>query len=126
MKEELLKKINNNNYKIINELIELITDENINNVSELKEYQNELFRTNGNLLSHKEEINYCVNNIKANGFVSEKTDFIDLQKIIKLKQNLDIQSEEEQNINIIILYSLLEKEMMLPYDAYIFIINDKI
>jgi len=126
MKEELLKKINNNNYKIINELIELITDENINNVSELKEYQNELFRTNGNLLSHKEEINYCVNNIKVNGFVSEKTDFIDLQKIIKLKQNLDIQSEEEQNINIIILYSLLEKEMMLPYDAYIFIINDKI
>lgn len=126
MKEELLKKINNNNYKIINELIELITAENINNVSELNEYQNELFRTNGNLLSHKDEINYCINNVKANGFASEKTDFIDLQKIIKLKQNLDIQDEEEQNINIIILYSLLEKEMMLPYDAYVFIINDKI
>lgn len=126
MKEELLKKINNNNYKIIDELIELITDENINNVSELKEYQNELFRTNGKLLSHQDEINYCINNIKVNGFVSEKTDFIDLQKIIKLKQNLNIQDEEEQNINIITLYSLLEKEMMLPYDAYMFIINNKI
>ncbi len=126
MKEELLKKINNNNYKIINELIELIVDENISNVSELKEYQNELFRTNGNLLSHNDEINYCINNIKTNGFASEKTDFIDLQKIIKLKENLALQSEEEKNMNVIILYSLLEKEMMLPYDAYIFIINDKI
>ncbi len=126
MKEELLKKINNNNYKIINELIELIVDENISNVSELREYQNELFRTNGNLLSHNDEINYCINNIKTNGFASEKTDFIDLQKIIKLKENLALQNEEEKNMNVIILYSLLEKEMMLPYDAYIFIINDKI
>ena len=38
MGDELIKKMNNNNYRIINELIEIITDENINNIDELKIY----------------------------------------------------------------------------------------
>ena len=126
MGEELLKKINNNNYKIVNELIELIVTENIDSILKLKEYQDELFRTNGILLSHDNEIKYCINNIQKNGIIPENVDFIDAQKIIKLNENIVSQNLEEQTLTVIVLYSLLDKEMMLPYDAYNLIMNGKI
>ncbi|MBR3897680.1 MAG: hypothetical protein IKJ43_00170 [Bacilli bacterium] len=125
MGEELLCKINNNNYKIVNELIELITDENINSTSKLKQYQDELFMIDGKKLNQDEQIEYCIKNIQINGTIPETMDFTDVQKVIKLKEKLNTKKEEKE-ISVIILYSLLGKDMMLPYDAYNYIINNKL
>ncbi len=126
MSNELLNNINNNNYKIINELIELLIDEKINTNEELKKYQNDLFAINGNNLNHAEQLKYCIKNIKTNGLISENTDFADIQRIELLKKELDTENELILTKNIIVLYSMLNKEMMLPYDAYNLIINGEL
>lgn len=126
MSDELLNKINNNNYKIVNELIELLIDEKISTKEELKKYQNDSFVINGNLLNHNKQLEYCVNNINTNGLISEGTDFIDIQKVELLKGKLKIKDELTLTKNVIILYSMLNKEMMLPYDAYNLIVNGEL
>ena len=127
MVEELLKKMNNNNYRIINELIEIITDENINNINELRMYQNNFFKIDGKELNHDEQIEYCKQAIKSNTSIKENIDFIDIQKIGIIKEKINNNnSNKETTILLIKLMSLLEENMMLPYDAYNLIMNNEL
>jgi len=127
MGEELLKKFNNDNYKIINELIEVITDEKIDNVDSLEKYQESLFIINGEKMDENNKISYCINSIKSNPYISEGLDFMDIQNVMSMKQRLnDNISNEEKIILIIKLYSILEKEMMLPFEAYKLIVGGKL
>lgn len=126
LEEELKKRINNNNYKIINELIEIIVEENITTIENLKKYQDDYFVVDGRVLSHKEQIEYCKNIIMLNPYIPENIDFIDVQKIINLKENLKNENNEKKITTILIeLFSILGKSMMLPYDAYKMIIENQ-
>ena len=124
MTEELLKRINNDNYRIINELADIIINNKINNIDELKAYQDSLFTIKGNKLSHSEQINYCKKIIDSNPYIKEDIDFLDLQRIQKLKEELKNNSSKNVDKRIIELMSLLEKSMLLPFDAYNMIMND--
>lgn len=127
MGENLLKKINNNNYKIVNELIEIITEENITSIEDLYDYQNDYFKIDGRSLSHNEQIEYCRKKINSNLFIRENIDFMDVNKIGILKEKLkNTTSNKEQTIILIQLISLLEENMMLPYDAYNLIMNNEL
>lgn len=128
MGEELLKKFTNDNYKIINELIEVITDGNIDNVESLEEYQESLFIINNEKMSEENKIKYCIDSIFTNPYISEGLDFMDIQNVMSMKQRLNDNNicNEEKIILIIKLYSILEKEMMLPFEAYKLIISGKI
>ena len=125
MGEEVLKKINNNNYKIVNELIDLITEENIKSEEELKEYQDNLFKIDGKLMNHEEEIDYCVKTILSTP-ASEGLFFLDMQEVINFKENVNSLSIEEKNKRVIIIYSLMNLDMMLPYDAYKLIMSNNL
>ena len=125
MGEEILKKINNNNYKIVNELIDLITEENIKSEEELKEYQDNLFKIDGELMNHEEEIDYCVKTILSTP-ASEGLFFLDMQEVINFKENVNSLSIEEKNKRVIIIYSLMNLDMMLPYDAYKLIMSNNL
>ena len=125
MGEEILKKINNNNYKIVNELINLITEENIKSEEELKEYQDNLFKIDGILMNHEEEIDYCVKTILSIP-ASEGLFFLDMQEVINFKENVNSLSIEEKNKRVIIIYSLMNLDMMLPYDAYKLIMSNNL
>ena len=125
MGEEILKKINNNNYKIVNELIDLIKEENIKSEEELKEYQNNLFKIDGKLMNHEEEIDYCVKTILSTP-ASEGLFFLDMQEVINFKENVNSLSIEEKNKRVIIIYSLMNLDMMLPYDAYKLIMSNNL
>ena len=125
MGEEILKKINNNNYKIVNELIDLITEENIKSEEELKEYQDNLFKIDGKLMNHEEEIDYCVKTILSTP-ASEGLFFLDMQEVINFKENVNSLSIEEKNKRVIIIYSLMNLDMMLPYDAYKLIMSNNL
>ena len=125
MGEEILKKINNNNYKIVNELIDLITEENIKSEEELKEYQDNLFKIDGELMNHEEEIDYCVKTILSTP-ASEGLFFLDMQEVINFKENINSLSIEEKNKRVIIIYSLMNLDMMLPYDAYKLIMSNNL
>ncbi len=127
MGEKLLKKMNNNNYKIINELIEIIAYENINNIDELSKYQNNFFKINGRVLSHDEQIEYCKKIIKSNIRIKENIDFIDIQKIGIMKEKINNNNSDKETTRLLIqLMSLLEENMMLPYDAYNLIMNNEL
>lgn len=127
MGDELIKKMNNNNYKIINELIEIITDENINNIDELKIYQNNFFKIDGKEICHDEQIEYCITAIKSNTSIKENIDFIDIQKIGKIKEKMNNNNSKKEKILLLIqLMSLMGENMMLPYDAYSLIINNEL
>ena len=121
MTEELLKKINNDNYNIINELVNIIVNNKINDLEELKKYQDSLFTINGKVLNHNEQLDYCKRIIISDSYVKEDIDFIDLQKVLKLKEELN---EALDSKKIIELMSLLDKTMLLPYDAYNMIMNN--
>jgi len=125
MGEEILKKINNNNYKIVNELIDLIIEENIKSEEELKEYQDNLFKIDGKLMNHEEEIDYCVKTILSTP-ASEGLFFLDMQEVINFKENVNSLSIEEKNKRVIIIYSLMNLDMMLPYDAYKLIMSNNL
>ena len=125
MKEEILNKINNNNYKIINELIDIIIEENIKYEDDLKKYQDSLFVINGKTLKHDDKIDYCINTI-LNTPVSEGLFFLDMQEVINFKENINSLSKEEKIKRIIIIYSLMDLDMMLPYDAYKLIMNNEL
>ena len=124
MKEKILNKINNNNYKIINELIDIIIEENIKYEDDLKKYQDSLFVINGKTLKHDDKIDYCINTI-LNTPVSEGLFFLDMQEVINFKENINSLSKEEK-IKRIIIYSLMDLDMMLPYDAYKLIMNNEL
>lgn len=126
MSEELLNKMNNNNYKIVDELIAIIEENNIGSIDELKKYQDGLFVINNQTMNHDEEINYCSSVINSTVGISEDKDFVDVQNIMKLKRKITNCNFEEKIISLIRLFSLLDKEIMLPYDAYILIMNDKL
>ncbi|MBR5662516.1 MAG: hypothetical protein IKX00_02550 [Bacilli bacterium] len=126
MGNELLKKMNNNNYKIINELIEIIADENINTIDELRTYQNNLFKVNGKKLNHDEQIEYCIK-LTRNTHIKENIDFVDIQKIGIIKEKLNNNNSNKGIMVLLIqLMSLLEENMLLPYDAYNLIMNNEL
>lgn len=125
MENELLKKINNDNYRIINELIEVIKEEGISSLSDLKEYQDGYFQIDGKILNHSEQIDYCKKNIESNPYIPEDLDFVDIQKIDNLKNKLKYNSSEEEDAIILIqLFTLLGRNNLLPYDAYNLIIKE--
>ena len=125
MENELLKKINNDNYRIINELIEVIKEEGISSLSDLKEYQDGYFQIDGKILNHSEQIDYCKKNIESNPYIPEDLDFVDIQKIDNLKNKLKYNSSEEEDAIILIqLFTLLGRNNPLPYDAYNLIMKE--
>ena len=125
MENELLKKINNDNYRIINELIEVIKEEGISSLSDLKEYQDGYFQIDGKILNHSEQIDYCKKNIESNPYIPEDLDFVDIQKIDNLKNKLKYNSSEEEDAIILIqLFTLLGRNNLLPYDAYNLIMKE--
>ena len=125
MGEELLKKMNNENYRIINELIDLIVEEKIESIEELKNYQDNFFTIDDKKLNHQEQIEYCKKIIYDNPYVKEDMDFIDIQNVRTLKEELKQNKPLEEETKIIIkLMSLMDKDLLLPYDAYNMIMNE--
>ena len=128
MKEEIYKKINTENKKIVEFLIDIIESEDINNLEELKNYQEKLFQKNGKYISDKEKINYCINLINNSSYMSEDLDFLEIRDLTNMKYKLRDSScsDLEKKILIIKIFALVNYNMMLPYDAYKFILDDYI
>lgn len=126
MGKELLEKLNNDNYKIVNELIEIISYEKINTKDQLKDYQDKLFKIEGKVMNNSEKILRCINQINDAIHISEGLDFIEFQKFINMKKQLKTVKEEEKIKLIIKIFNTLGLEMMFPYEAYNLIVNNEL
>lgn len=125
MIEELTKNLNNDNYKIIDELSYLILECKITSREELKKIEENNFAFSQKTLADEEKIEYCIN-ILNNCFY--QYDYLDYDQIqiykklmLELKENISTDSKIEK---LIILFSMTKKNMLFPYRAYNMIVNN--
>lgn len=125
--EELRKKINNDNYKIVEELGQIIIDLKINSLEDLRKQEDYLFTYNGNVLNNQERINYCLELIKYLNEDYELLSFKDIQKYKQLKLELSNNISIEDKIkNLVILFNMTNRDMLFLTETYHFIINGEL
>ena len=127
MIEELEKRINNKNYRIINDLVEVITTYKISSLDELKDFQDKLFTFNKIILNDKEKIDYCIKSLKSFPYDYDLLSFKEIQDYKQLMIDLENEKEIKEKIKILIkLYTLTQREMIFPYDAYNMLIRNEL
>ena len=128
MKDKIYSKINDENKKIVEELLDIIESEELHSLEDLKKHQDNLFKIDGKYMNKNEKINYCINLINNSPYLSEDLDFLEVRDLadMRYKLNDDNCSDIEKEILIIKIFSLVDYNMMLPYSAYKFILDDKI
>lgn len=122
--EKVKSKINDQNYEMIQEFLSFLKEENIQNEEQLKKFQEQNFMIDGNLLSVPEQIQYCVSSIAG---YPDNLDSLSLEEIQEYKKIMkrikEEESLEEQIHNVILLYFLVQKEIVFPYFFYQMIVS---
>ena len=122
----LLNHQNNNNFNIIKELIKIIQDDNLKTVNGIKNFEQNLFTFNHKILTKQEKINYALSIIKTSEDYEMMT-FLEIQTYKKYKTKINDTGNLDEKIKYLIkLYNLAQREMIFPYEAYNFIIENKL
>ena len=122
----LLKHQNKDNLPITKELSDIIKKSNIQTLEQLKEFEEEIFKTNNKKLSKKEKINYAFE-IMIPSYDYEFLTFEEIQIYKTYRNNiLTMENDDEKIKNLIKLYSLANRELVFPFEAYNLIINDEL
>lgn len=125
MIESLKQKKNNQNFKIIDDLIFIIVDQKIKTLEELKKLQESNFIMDNKRLNIQETIAYCIALLKDKCYDYEQLNFQEIQVYKQLKNELEKDTSIHQKIkNLILLYAMTDREMLFPYYAYLMIENN--
>ena len=125
--ENLKSKISNENKKIVFELSNYILDNKITTLEELTKKLNELFTYNGKVLNTEERINYCLDIIKYSSDDYDLLTFEEIQIYKKLKIELQTSISIEQKIlNLILIFSMTNRDILFLTETYNFILSNKI
>lgn len=122
--EDLKNNITNENEKLVFELANIIIDNKITTLEELKKLEDSFFTYNGKILSDEERINYCLDIIKYNSDDYDLLTFDEIQEYKKLKNELQTATSNEQKIkNLILLFNMTKREMMFLTETYNWIVK---
>ena len=125
--ENLKSKISNENKKIVFELSNYILDNKITTLEELTKKENELFTYNGKVLNTEERINYCLDIIKYSSDDYDLLTFEEIQVYKRLKNELQTSISIEQTIlNLILIFSMTNRDILFLTETYNFILSNKI
>ena len=125
--ENLKRKISNENKKIVFELSNYILDNKITTLEELTKKENELFTYNGKVLNAEERINYCLDIIKYSSDDYDLLTFEEIQVYKRLKNELQTSISIEQKIlNLILIFSMTNRDILFLTETYNFILSNKI
>lgn len=125
--ENLKSKISNENKKIVFELSNYILDNKITTLEELTKKENELFTYNGKVLNVEERINYCLDIIKYSSDDYDLLTFEEIQVYKRLKNELQTSISIEQKIlNLILIFSMTNRDILFLTETYNFILSNKI
>ncbi len=123
--DDLKDKISNKNKKIVLELSNVIMDNKITSLEQLKQKEDELFTINNKVLTDQERIDYCLDMIKYSSEDYELLSFEEIQEYKKIKVELKSTISNNQKIkDLIILFSMTDKEMLFLTEAYNLILNN--
>lgn len=122
--EDLKNNITNENEKLVFELANIIIDNKITTLEELKKLEDSFFTYNGKILSDEERINYCLDIIKYNSDDYDLLTFDEIQEYKKLKNELQAAISNEQKIkNLILLFNMTKRDMMFLTATYNWIVK---
>lgn len=122
--DDLKNNISNENEKLVFELANIIIDNKITTLEELKKLEDSFFTYNGKVLSDDEKINYCLEIIKYNSDDYDLLTFDEIQEYKRLKNELQAAISSEQKIkNLILLFNMTKREMMFLTETYNWIVK---
>ena len=122
--DDLKNNISNENEKLVFELANIIIDNKIATIEELKKLEDSFFTYNGKVLSDDERINYCLEIIKYNSDDYDLLTFDEIQEYKRLKNELQTAISNEQKIkNLILLFNMTKREMMFLTETYKWIVK---
>ncbi len=125
--EDLKNNITNQNKKIVLELSNFIIDNKITSLEELKQKEDELFTYNNQVLTEQERIEYCLDMIKYSSDDYDLLTYEEIQEYKKLKLEAKSSISNDQKIkDLIILFSMTDRDMMFLTEAYDLVKNSKI
>ena len=119
--EDLKNNISNENEKLVFELANIIIDNKITTLDELKKLEDSFFTYNGKVLSDEERINYCMEMIKYSSDDYDLLTFEEIQEYKKLKNQLynSIADSNKQQIRtLIMIFSMTKRDMMFLIETY--------
>ncbi|MCI6107271.1 MAG: hypothetical protein PUE33_02275 [bacterium] len=119
--EDLKNNISNENEKLVFELANIIIDNKITTLDELKKLEDSFFTYNGKVLSDEERINYCMEMIKYSSDDYDLLTFEEIQEYKKLKNQLynSIADSNKQKIRtLIMIFSMTKRDMMFLIETY--------
>ncbi len=122
--EDLKNNITNQNKKIVLELSNFIIDNKITSLEELKQKEDELFTYNNQVLTEQERIEYCLDMIKYSSDDYDLLTYEEIQEYKKLKLEAKSSISNDQKIkDLIILFSMTDRDMMFLTETYHLIQN---
>lgn len=125
--DELKNKISNENKRIVLELSNIIIDNKITTLEELKQKETAIFTYNGKVLNEDERIDFCLEMIKYSSADYELLSFDEIQEYKRLKLELKSPISNNQKIkDLIILFSMTDRDMMFLTEAYDLIVSNKL
>lgn len=125
--DELKNKISNENKRIVLELSNIIIDNKITTLEELKQKEDEIFTYNGKVLNEDERIDFCLEMIKYSSADYELLSFDEIQEYKRLKKELKTSISNKQKIkNLILLFSMTNRDMMFLTETYNLLLNSQI
>lgn len=122
--ENLKNNITNQNKKIVLELSNFIIDNKITSLEELKQKEDELFTYNNQVLTEQERIEYCLDMIKYSSDDYDLLTYEEIQEYKRLKLEAKSSISNDQKIkDLIILFSMTDRDMMFLTETYHLIQN---
>ncbi len=122
--EDLKNNITNQNKKIVLELSNFIIDNKITSLEELKQKEDELFTYNNQVLTEQERIEYCLDMIKYSSDDYDLLTYEEIQEYKRLKLEAKSSISNDQKIkDLIILFSMTDRDMMFLTETYHLIQN---
>ena len=122
--EDLKNNITNQNKKIVLELSNFIIDNKITSLEELKQKEDELFTYNNQVLTEQERIEYCLDMIKYSSDDYDLLTYEEIQEYKKIKLEAKSSISNDQKIkDLIILFSMTDRDMMFLTETYHLIQN---
>lgn len=122
--EDLKNNITNQNKKIVLELSNFIIDNKITSLEELKQKEDELFTYNNQVLKEQERIEYCLDMIKYSSDDYDLLTYEEIQEYKRLKLEAKSSISNDQKIkDLIVLFSMTDRDMMFLTETYHLIQN---
>ena len=125
--DDLKNNISTKNKKIVLELVNFIIDNKITTLEELKQKETAIFSYNGKVLNEDERIDFCLEMIKYSSADYELLSFDEIQEYKRLKLELKSYISNDEKIkDLIILFSMTDRDMMFLTEAYDLIVSNKL